>query len=412
MRCSLIGLAAASAALAVVAPLGQSVSAQEKPIRIGVNTAIQLQVGRDAIDAVRMAVGEINGRGGVLGKRLEVVIADEGEAATEGPKVGIAAVNKLTGEDHVDVLIGGYDSGVTLGELPHIARAKTIFLGIGSASPAIQQKVRDDYEHYKYIFRVNPINSAKQANALIDFISGKLKGELALKRIAILGENAKWVQDMVPSIKKGAEVAGLEVPLAEFFDVQTADFSPIFAKLKDSGSQYLILIISHGASDVFVKQWYDAKVPVPVGGIDVKSMDANFFDRVGGKSIAEVSANFVVRAPLTPSTVAWWDKFVELYNRPPVYTAPGAYDAVHIYAEAAARAGGTDTDKVIKELEKTDHVGVRGRVQFDETHDLKDGPGFVNELFVQWHDKGERVVVWPKELTTGAMISPPWLAAN
>ncbi|HEY1361582.1 MAG TPA: ABC transporter substrate-binding protein [Xanthobacteraceae bacterium] len=411
MRRSSIALSAAGVALAALAAPPQSAAA-DKPIRIGVNTAIQLQVGRDAIDAVRMAVDEVNERGRVLGGKLEVVVADEGEAATEGPKVGIAAVNKLTGEDRVNVLIGGYDSGVTLGELPHISRAKTIFLGIGSASPAIQQKVKDDYEHYKYIFRVNPINSAKQANALLDFITGKLKGELGLSKVAILGENAKWVQDMVPSLRKGAEAAGLEVPLAEFFDVQTADFSPIFAKLKSSGSQYLILIISHGASDVFVKQWYDAKVPVPVGGIDVKSMDANFFDRVGGKSIAEVSANFVVRAPLTPSTVAWWDKFVRLYNRPPVYTAPGAYDAVHIYAEAVARAGSADTDKVIKELEKTDYVGVRGRVQFDATHDVKDGPGFVNLLFVQWQDKGERVVVWPKELTTGAMVSPPWLARN
>ena len=108
-------------------------------------------------------------------------------------------------------------------------------------------------------------------------------------------------------------------------------------------------------------------------------MDANFFNRVGGKSIGEVSANFVVRAPLTPNTVAWWDKFVKLYNRPPVYTAPGAYDAVYIYAEAVKRAGGTEPDKVIKELEKTNYVGVRGRVQFDETHDVKDGPGFVDQ---------------------------------
>jgi branched-chain amino acid transport system substrate-binding protein len=408
MRHSLIGLFTAGAALTLI--MTQGAAAQEKSIRIGVNTAIQLQVGRDAIDAVRMAVGEINDKGGVLGRKLDVIVADEGEAATEGPKVGIAAVNKLTGEDKVDVLIGGYDSGVTLGELPHISRAKTIFLGIGSASPAIQQKVKDDYDHYKYLFRVNPINSAKQANALLDFITGKLKGDLGLQKIAILGENAKWVQDMVPAIKKGAESAGVTVPLAEFFDVQTADFSPIFAKVKDSGAQYLILIISHGASDVFVKQWYDAKVAVPVGGIDVKSMDANFFKRVDGKSIAEVSANFVIRAPLTPTTVSWWDKFVKLYDRAPVYSAPGAYDAVYIYADAVKGAGGTDTEKVIKELEKTNYVGVRGRVQFDELHEVKDGPGFVNELFVQWQNNGERVVVWPKELATGKMINPPWLS--
>src|SRR5262249_34533216 len=160
-------LAATAAALTIVAGLA---NAQEKPIRIGVNTAIQLQVGRDAIDAVRMAIGEINEQGGVLGKKLEVIVADEGEAATEGPKVGIAAVNKLTGEDRVNVLIGGYDSGVTLGELPHISRAKTIFLGIGSASPALPQKVKDDYEHFKYIFPVNPINFPQQANTPIHFI--------------------------------------------------------------------------------------------------------------------------------------------------------------------------------------------------------------------------------------------------
>ena len=397
-------LVSSAAAFALVIAFGSAerAAAQEaKPIRIGVNTAIQLQVGRDSMDGIKMAIDEVNAQGGVLGRKLEMISADEGEAATEGPKVGIAAVNKLTSEDHVDVLIGGYDSGVTLGELPHIARAKTIFLGIGSASPAIQQKVKDDYEHYKYLFRVNPINSAKQSNALLDFISGKLKGELGYKKISILGENAKWVQDMVPAIKKGAEAAGLEVPVAEFFDVQTADFSPIFSKVKDSGSQYLIVIISHAASDVFVKQWYDAKVPVPIGGIDVKSMDANFFDRVGGKSIAEVSANFVIRAPLTPNTVPWWDKFTGLYKRAPVYTASGAYEAVQIYADA-----------VIKELEKTDYVGPRGRVQFDASHEVKDGPGFVNELFVQWQANGERAVIWPKDVAQGKMINPPWLAQN
>src|SRR5258707_1327851 len=245
-------------ALAGVAAVGWAAiaRAEDKPIVIGVNTAIQLQVGRDAIDATKLAIDEINAKGGVIGRKLAMVVADEGEAAADGPKVGIAAVNKLTGEDHVDVLLGGYDSGVTLGELPHIARAKTIFLGIGSASPAIQAKVKDDYEHYKYIFRVNPINSAKQAKGLVDFIAGKLKGELGYQKISIIGENAKWVQDVVPALKKGAEDAGMTVPLAEFFDVQTADFSPPFAKVKDNGSESLLIILSHTASDVFVKQLF------------------------------------------------------------------------------------------------------------------------------------------------------------
>ncbi|HXW27812.1 MAG TPA: ABC transporter substrate-binding protein [Xanthobacteraceae bacterium] len=410
--CRMPSILGATSLALVVTVLSGAAAGQQAPIKIGVNTAIQLQVGRDAIDGTKMAIDEINARGGVLGRPLAMVVADEGEAASEGPKVGIAAINKLTGEEHVDVLIGGYDSGVTLGELPHIARAKTIFLGIGSASPSIQQKVKDDYDRYKYIFRVNPINSAKQADGLIDYIKGKLKGELGYTKIAILGENAKWVQDMVPMLKKGAIDAGLEVPIAEFFDVQTADFSPIFTKVKDSGSQYLLIILSHAASDVFVKQWYDAKVPVPIGGIDVKGQDANFFKRVDGKAIAEVSTNLVLRAPLTDKTVGWWDGFVKLYGRPPVYTAGGAYDAVYIYADALTRAGTSESDPVIKALETTNYIGVRGRVQFDALHEVKDGQGFVNELFVQWQQDGARVVIWPKSVATGAMINPPWIAQN
>ncbi len=139
-------------------------------------------------------------RAGLLGRKLEMVVADE----TENPEQGIAAIKKLTADDKVNVLIGGYTSGVTLAQLPHISNAKTIYLGVGAASPAITAKVKTDYENYKYIFRAFPINAAHQARALVDFINGKLKGEMGLKKIAIVGENAKWVQDLVPILKKGA----------------------------------------------------------------------------------------------------------------------------------------------------------------------------------------------------------------
>src|SRR5690606_22395177 len=132
------------------------VVAQQGPIRIGVPTAVQLQVGRDTQDAVQMAIDEVNANGGVLGRKLEMVVADE----TEKPEAGINAIKKLTAEDKVDVLIGGFTSGVTLAQLPHISRAKTIYLGVGAASPAITQRVAKNYDNYKYIFRVGPINAA------------------------------------------------------------------------------------------------------------------------------------------------------------------------------------------------------------------------------------------------------------
>jgi branched-chain amino acid transport system substrate-binding protein len=380
-------------------------TAQQGPIKIGVPTSIQLQVGRDTQNAIKLAIEEINSKGGLVGRKLEMVAADE----TENPEQGIAAIKKLTADEKVDVLIGGYTSGVTLAQLPHISNAKTIYLGVGAASPAITAKVKADYDNYKYIFRVFPIHAGHQARALVDFINGKLKGEMGLKKVAIVGENAKWVQDLVPILKKGAVDGGTEVPMAEFFDTSTSDFSPLFAKVKASGAQYLIVILSHASSDIFVKQWHDAQVPIPIGGIDVKSQDADFFTRVSGKALGETVGLFATRAALTPKTIPFWDEFVKRFGSAPVYTGVGAYDATHVYAEAVKRAGSVDPNAVIKELEKTDMVGIAGKIQFDEVHDVKTGPGLQNLLFAQWQKDGARIVVWPKASETGKMIPPPWM---
>ena len=398
-------LGAICASVGLLAPV---VQAQPKPIRIGVPTAMQLQVGRDTQDALKMAIDEVNAKGGVLGRKLEMVVADE----TENPETGISAIKKLTADEKVDVLIGGYTSGVTLAQLPHISAAKTIYLNVGSASPATNAKVKTDYDNYKYIFRVGPLNAAHQARQMTGFVSGFVKGDLGMSKVAIVGENAKWVQDLVPLLKKGATDAGADVRTVEFFDAQTSDFSPLFSKVKDSGAQYLVVILSHASSDVFAKQWYDARFPMPYGGIDVKSMDGDFCDRIGGKSVGEMAANFAVRAPLTPKTIPFFDEFRKRTNRSPVYTAFGAYDAVHIYAEAVTRAKSTDADAVVKELEKTSFTGVPGIIEFDDTHDVKPGtPTFKGPalLFAQWREGCKREVIHPKELRTAEFVLPAWI---
>jgi len=398
-------LCAASIAAGLVAA---PALAQTKPIRIGVPAAMQLQVGRDTQDSIKMAIDDINAKGGVLGRKLEMVVADE----TENPETGISAIKKLTADEKVDVLIGGYTSGVTLAQLPHISAAKTIYLGIGAASPAINAKVKTDYDNYKYIFRVGPIHSGHQARELTNFIGTFVKGELGITKIAIVGENAKWVQDLVPLLKKGSIEAGMDVRVTEFFDAQISDFSPLFAKVKDSGAQYLIVVLSHASSDVFAKQWYDSRFPMPYGGIDVKSMDGDFCDRVGGKSVGEMAVNLAVRAPITPKTIPFWDEFRKRTTRQPVYTAFGANDAVYIYAEAVQRAKSTDPNAVIKELEKTNYTGIPGIIQFDETHDVKPGTATYKGpayILAQWRDKCAREVVYPKSMRTADFVYPSWV---
>lgn len=393
-------------AVAALAAGGRMAYAQDSDsIKIGINAAIQVQAGRDIVDGAQLAMDEINAQGGVLGRKLTMVVADE----TDNPEQGVSAIKKLISEN-VDVLIGGYTSGVTLAQLPHIARSKTIALTVGAASPAITAVVKQNYERNKYIFRTGVLNSLHLATGTLSYMTGFLHGELGMNKFALVGESAKWVQDLMPFLKKNALEAGLDIVMDEIFDTSTTNFSPLLSKVKSSGAEYMVLINSHAASDVLAKQWYDARTPVPYGGIDVKSQDTDFFERVGGKCISEVAFNFIVRAPLTEKTLPFFDAFEERYKRQPVYTGSGAYDTVYAYADSVSRAGSMDTDAIINALESIDMVTTTGRMQLDDTHDLKAGEGLVSLLFAQWQEGGSRVIVWPEAARTGDYINPPWMS--
>mgnify|MGYP002363113918 CR=1 FL=1 len=136
---SFLSLLATASIVGAGTLLGSAPASAQQTIKIGVPTSVQLQVGRDTQNAIKMAIEDINSKGGLVGRKLEMVVADE----TENPEQGIAAIKKLTADDKVDVLIGGYTSGVTLAQLPHIANAKTIYLGVGAANAEDLKRGRD-----------------------------------------------------------------------------------------------------------------------------------------------------------------------------------------------------------------------------------------------------------------------------
>jgi branched-chain amino acid transport system substrate-binding protein len=373
-------------------------------VKIGITSALQKEVGRSSKWAAIMAADEINAKGGILGKQVELAYADEQET----PEKGIQAVKKLAVQDKVDVVVGGYTSGVTLAQMDYFARYKLIYLGVGAASPDITKRVKDNYKKYKYIFRVHPLNSKHLANSVAMTIVDLFGKEHGVKKVAILAEKAKWTEPMVGYLSKVYKENGMEPVLAEFFEVKTNDFSPVFSKVKSSGAEMIVEILSH-AQDVFIKQYYDQRVPIPVAGISVKSQASDFYERTGGRCVGETVMLDTLRARLTPKTIPFWDGFVKRWGKEPVYTGVGTHDAINLYKEAVERAGSFDTDKVIKALEKTDYLAIEGRIAFDESHDVKYGVGFVTPNWVQWQKGGKRIIVRPKDKATGELAFSEWV---
>ena len=377
-------------------------------LKIGVPGPMQLPVGQGITYGLTLAAGEINAADGILGRKITLVPEDEAET----PEVGIAAMRKLIDSDKVDVIIGGQTSGVVLAQLPQIARAKTVYLGVGASSPLITEQVKKDYANFKYLFRVTPLNSTYLGYALADFVDEFVKPELKATKIAIVGENLVWVQGVLPAMERHiGEKQGLQVVYKELFDVRTTDFSPMFAKARAAGAQFIVPLMSHASSDVVVKAYASLKVPVPWGGIDVKQQESDACEKLGGASVGEVVlfGTPPLKVAVTPKSIPFLEKYSERFKRAPVYTSYGAYDALYIYKAAAEKAHSFEPDKVIPFLEQTDYLGAGGRVVFDEAHDLRYGKGYALETMVQWQDRCRRALIWPKTLATGKYVPLAWM---
>src|SRR5262249_28477178 len=195
-------------------------------------------------------------------------------------------------------------------------------------SPLITEQVRKDYAAYKYIFRVSPVNSTYLGYGLADFIDEFVRTDLKATKVAIIGENLVWVQGVVPALEKRlTEKRGIEVVYKELFDVRTTDFSPIFAKARAAGAQFVVPLMSHASSDVVVKAYASLKIPVPWGGIDVKQQESDACDKLGGASVGEVVlfGSPPIKVAITPKTIPFLEKYTDRFKRAPVYTSFASY---------------------------------------------------------------------------------------
>ena len=371
-------------------------------VRMGVLAPVQMPVGQSIINSAKMAAEEINASGGIHGKKIELVIGD-----TESkPEKGVTAMKKLVLEDKVDVLVGEYSSGVALAIQPFLSGYKIVLLTTGTASPDLTNNVKKDYAKNKYFFR-DMVNSDRQQKLAFYFLRDFINKKFGYKKFAILSENAKWTEDYAPNLKKDLESAGFEVPFYERFDTDIKDFSPIFTKIKNLNIQFITQIVSHAASIPLVKAWADNK-PAPMGGTNVTSQDAKFWEMTNGACLGESTFNQIARGPMTDKTIPYWDTYVKKFGTSPLYAGAFTYDGVYMLAEAIKGKKSVKSDDIVAGLENISYHGImHQQIAFDkQSHDLLEGR--YSQPQVQWQADGKQVIVYPEQFKTGEYIKPPW----
>lgn len=393
------GLAALLIACLIMAAVGCA-GEEGKSIKVGVIGPMQFQMGKHHWMGAKLAADEINKAGGIKidekSYKIKLVKIDSNELVS--PADAAAAAERAITVDKVDFLVGTIRSEAALAVQEVAMDHQKIFMVCGSSETKLSEKVSQNYDRYKYWFRVTPVNNTHLGRLnflLVGMVAKEVKEELQqAPKVAILAEKASWTEAIVAAAQaylptQGIQVVGVWQPSDKATDL-TAELQAI----KDSGANMIMTALSGTVGVAYGKQWEELKIPAASVGINVMAQSDDFLKSTGGFGNYEMTLNVYARGvELTPKTAPFMEAFIDKMGEAPTYNA-GTYDAIYILKGAIERANSLDQDEIVKELEKTDYTSTAGYSVFDENHDVKWGPSYVTALGVQWQD-GVLKGVWP-----------------
>lgn len=390
--------------LALAVPAAQAAD----PIKIGVIAETAAISGVGIPNAAKMAAEEINAKGGINGRMIEIVDYDDHNSAVDA----VRAFQRAAQQDKVVAVIASYISEVVLALEPWAGRLKMPMITPGAASNDITKRVHDDYARMKYVFH-GYLASTQIADIVCKSAKELLAHDLHMKTSVVMSEDAAWTIPLDEEYLKCLPAAGLKVLDHVRLSPDTTDFTPIFNKIEGEKPDVMITGISHVGVQPTV-QWQQEQVPIPMFGVSSQATNSTFWKDTNGATEGVIFN--MVSAPdvaVTPKTIPFATKYHQKYGNLPGYAAYTSYDDVYMWADAIRRAGSTDPDKIVAAMEKTDYVGTIGRITFlpkEDTfaHGMRIGPGYITGLMVQWQN-GQPVTVWPEKVATGKMKFPSFI---
>ena len=394
----------------------------ETPIIFGSPLSTAFLYGWDAERAINLAVAQINASGGVdVGgekRPFKVEVIDTRDLEPGVPvSEALLAVEKLILDKKADFIVGGpVRSEAALAAMPLLSKYKKVsILTTGVLTPKYHALVAKEYDKYKYCFRIHGEAKNLVGEMFANFTD--LKEKYGFNNLFIIAQDVSHARGAAKVMKAVAEKKGWNVTGVEIYPTGATDFSMGLLKAKNTQSEIINIWMDMPESAILLKQWYEMKIPaLPFGSTLAAAEQPGFWDATEGKG--EYTLCNVVNAGNAPSEATPWTmKFYDAYTKmwgvePEGLGTSSSYMAVYVLRDAIERAGSLDSDKVVAELEKTDVMGVYGRLRFDpKSHqvipatDPKEGA--VGSI-LQWQD-GKRVVVYPKSIATGSILLPPWM---
>jgi branched-chain amino acid transport system substrate-binding protein len=323
-------------------------SSGDIPIGVyGAQTGDQAAFGTSTAQGVRIAAEEINAAGGILGRKIRLIVEDDQGRPDEAASV----VTKLITSDNVVGLIGENSSNQSLAAAP-IAQANGVpMISPSSTNPAVTEKG-------EYIFRVC-FTDPYQGKALAAFARNNLK----LDSAAILVDRKNdYSVGLANVFRKEFEAAGGRIVGEQSYSGGDSEFRPQLTTIKAAQPQALFIPGFYTEVGQIANQARDLGLNVPLLGGD--GWDSPVVIQIGGKAIegSYFSDHYFV-GDTRPVVQKFVNEFKKRHGKNPEATAALGYDALHIFANAARRAGAIDRKAIRDQIAATkDYDGVSGRI--------------------------------------------------
>lgn len=346
-------------AFLVVLFAGCAKKEEEKTIKIGVIlplTGLQSTFGESTKRGIDLALEEINGEGGILGKQIECIVEDDQSKVDEAQ----TAVTKLLTQDKVKVVIGEVTSSATLAAAPLCQRFKVPMVSPASTNVEVT-KVGD------YIFRTC-FTDDFQGSALARFAFEQLKA----RRCAILKDvKSDYSIGLASAFSQTFEKLGGRIVSEQAYASGDTDFRAQLTAIKASNPEVVFLPGYYTEVGLIIRQGRQLSLnAVFLGGdgwdspklteIAKESAEGSYFGTHFSPQQKEERVSKFVQ------------KFRERYKKMPDALSALGYDTLYLVADAIRRAGSTDGENVRSALASTKGFsGVTGVISIDENRNAK-----------------------------------------
>lgn len=345
---------------------------KEEVLKIGIAgpmTGAQAKMGTDFRNGVTIAVDEWNEKGGILDKKIEVIVGDD----QADPKQAVAVANKLVNEGVVGI-IGHFNSSCSIPASDVYNRAGIPMITPASTNPQLTER------GYKGVFRVCGRDD-QQGRVAADFVINNLK----IKKVAIIHDKTTYGQGLADEFKKN--LTNIEVVYYGGITQGDKDFKTVLTSIKAKKPDIIYFGGIYPEAGLLVRQAREIGLSVPFMSGD-GSIDPKFIE-IAGKEAAE--GTYLTFGP-DPKNIPTAKGFIEKYNARFGEIGPYsiyAYEATNILLKAIKEAGTVAGKAIIERLHSMEFEGSLGKIRFTEKGDVAVAP------YVVWITKnGNFVEYW------------------